>query len=49
MRIEDALAAAETVRRIVAAVDAGEVEASSTERAHLVGVADALDQLTADE
>ncbi len=45
---EDARAAAATLRRVVAAVDAGDVAADSTERAYLAGAADALGHLTAD-
>ncbi len=45
---EDARAAAATLRRVVADVDAGDVAADSTQRAYLAGAADALGHLTAD-
>lgn len=48
VRAEDARLAAVTLRGILAAVDAGEVEASTAERAHLAGAADALDQVAGD-
>jgi hypothetical protein len=42
---DDARAAAATLRRVIADVDAGDVEANSMERAHLSGAADAFDRI----
>ncbi len=35
-----------SLRTMLSAIDAGEVEASSTERAYLMGAADALERVT---
>lgn len=42
----DAVRAAESLRLVVASIDAGELEAEPSQRAYLEGAADALDALT---